>query len=141
MVNRRDASICLIAAFLVIGCSNQQVKDLSKPTKTVTWKELQALQAPEVNMGLVMSAQRGDAAGIKKAATDPKLSELVDEFEKAPIPSQFASPAREKAKTKVVTGYKSLIVSAKGSGSPKELKDTVMSIQEGISEMTSPDLK
>lgn len=137
----RVAFSCVVISLLLLGCSNPQLKELSKPTQEVTWPELKALQSPEVNMGIIMNAQRGDFAGVKKTASDPKFAELVQAFEESEIPSEFASPAREKAKTRVVSDYKTLVNSAKGVGSPQDIKAAVKSLQEGMSELTSADLK
>lgn len=132
--------IGLFSAAILVGCSNVPA-ELSKPPEVVTWPALQALQAPEVNMGIVRSAQMNDLKSLKSNAADPKLEELVKKFEAEPIPSKFASKARDEAKAKVVEGYKYLISTAKGMGSGSDLKKTVEELQVNVGKLTDPALK
>lgn len=138
--NRLQFCVCMAVLGLVMGCSNAETAKLSKPTKPVTWPELAALRAPEVNMAITMNAQQNNIAGVKKAIEDVKLQELVDKFNSAPVPKEFDSPARQKAKEKVSEDYKNMIALAK-SGSNKDIKAAVMTSQESISKLTDPELK
>jgi hypothetical protein len=142
VLSRREICASLLSLVMICGCSsNQQTKALSKPTKPATWPELAALQTPEVGMPILLNAQRGDTAGLKKAATDEKFKGLVDQLVASKIPSEFASPARAAAKTKLEEAYKKLIELASGSGSPKDLKDAALAVQSAIGDVANPDLK
>lgn len=136
----RLLTVGLLSASMFIGCNNVS-PELSKPTEVVTWPALQALQAPEINMGIIRSAQMNDLKGLKTVATDPKLDELVKKLEDEPIPSKFASKAREDAKKQLVGEYRALISGAKGTASGPDLKQTVESITQSLTKITDPALK
>jgi hypothetical protein len=130
-----------VLSFLMIsGCSNVK-PELSKPPEVVTWPALQALQSPDINMGIVRSAQMKDFKSLKANLADAKLEEAVKKFEDEPIPSKFASPAREEAKKNVVKEYKYLISSSKGMASNNDLKSGVDALQQSIAKLTDPSLK
>lgn len=130
----------LLSASMFIGCSNVS-SELSKPTEVVTWPALQALQSPDIHMGIIRSAQMNDMKGLKAHASDPKLDELVKKLEDEPIPSKFASKAREDAKKQLVGEYRALISGAKGMASGPDMKRTVQSITESLTKITDPALK
>lgn len=119
-----------------VGCGpSGKVAEMSAAPKVVTWPTLDTLMEPERNMFIVMSVQTGDLAGAKKAASDPKLKEAVDAFEKDPIPAPFASPAREAAKTDVVKHYRELI---EGKG---DLRKVVQELQTAKGKLVDNNLK
>lgn len=142
MLNRRELCVSLLSLSLVIGCSgNSQTAALSKSTKPVTWPELAAIQAPDIGMGVFLNAQRGDMAGLKKAATDEKFKGLVEKLAASKLPKEFDNPTRAAAKTKMDEAYKKLIELASGSGSAKDLKEAALAAQAATGEVTKTDSK
>lgn len=132
--------IGLLSILVVNGCSNVN-PELSKPPEVVTWSSLQTLQSPEINMGIVRSAQMKDFKSLKASLADPKLEEAVKKFEEEAIPPKFANPAREEVKKTVVKDYKYLISSAKGMASNQDLKTGVDTLQQSMAKLTDPSLK
>lgn len=122
------------------GCGGPPAA-LTKKTEVITWPALQELQAPSVQQGIVLTAQMGDFAACKKNAAAPEFQALVDKFEAEAIPSSMSSPAREDAKKEVLASYKDLIETAKGSGSPKELKAKVDTLTKSLGKLTDSNLK
>jgi len=139
--NRGLMSVSVVLVGLIIGCSNPNIAKINKPTKAVTWPELAALRAPEVNMGIVLNAQTNNIAGLKKAATDAKFQELVSKFNSSSIPKEFDSPARQAAKEQVSKDYNALIEHCKGSGSDKDLKAEALALADSMGKLTDPELK
>ena len=92
-------------------------------------------------MGIFVNAQRGDIAGLKKAASDEKFKGLVEKLAASKIPSEFATPARTTAKTQLDEAYKKLVDLAAGSGSAKDLKEAALAAQAAIGEVTKADTK
>ncbi len=140
MFDSRFLAVGLVSVSVFFGCSNVS-PELSKPTEVVTWPALQALQSPEINMGIIRSAQMNDLKGLKAHASDPKLDELVKKLEDEPIPSKFASKAREDVKKQLVGEYRALISGAKGMASGPDMKRTVQSITESLTKIVDPALK
>jgi len=133
-------SVAFVIAY-ISGCGGGPTPGLTKQQETIAWPALDAIQAPMISMGIHRTADSGDVAGFKKAATDPKLAELVDNLEKEPIPSKWASPAREQAKKDTVDAYRSLIEMAQGSPSAKDIKAKAAEVGTLRSKLADPDLK
>jgi hypothetical protein len=134
----RQLGILLLGFSLLnfVGCGpSGKVAEMSVAPKVVTWPTLDTLMEPERNMFIVMSVQTGDLAGAKKAASDPKLKEAVDAFEKDPVPAAFASPARDAAKADVVKHYRELI---EGKG---DLRKVVQELQTAKGKLVDINLK
>lgn len=140
MITSRFAWFPLLCLVVCAGCSNVS-PELSKPTETVTWPELQALQSPDISMGIIRPMQMRDFKTMKTNLADPKIEELVKKFEASTIPSKFASKAREDAKGKVVSEYKMLISAAKGTGSNNDLKSGGESLLQSLAKLQDPNLK
>ena len=140
MWNRGWSIVLLMVVVLSVGCG-PDTSHLSKPTATVTWPSLKALNDPSVSMTVMMPAQMGDLKTCRKNAADQKIADLVSAFEAEAIPPEFASPARDAAKQKVVTAYKSVIENAKTNGSDKDLKQALDDVKSGFGTLTNPDLK
>ncbi len=140
MWNRGLTVVLLMVLPLSLGCGDN-TSNLSKPTATVTWPALKALNDPSVSMGLIMPSQMGDFKTCRKNAADQKLADLVSAFEAEAIPAQYASPARDAAKQKIVTAYKAIMLNAKTNGSDKDLKLSLADVQAGFASLIDPDLK
>lgn len=134
---------CLMLGFAIAtfaGCGGPS-PELTKKSAVITWPALQSLQNPDVARGIILTAQMGDMAGLKKNAADPKFQGLVDTFAAEPIPSSMASPGRETAKKDVVEIYKKIIEGAKAGTNAKEMKATVASLTKALGVLTDPNLK
>jgi len=136
----RLSLLTVLTAACVAGCSNAPTH-LSKPTETVVWPELQALQSPDIAMGIFRSMQMNDYKTMRASLSDPKVEELVKKLDESKIPSPFASKAREDAKAKVVSEYKLLITTAKGVGSNPDLKRSGEEVLKAMAKLTDPALK
>jgi hypothetical protein len=124
----------------LIGCGGAP-KELTTPTKVVTWPAMAELKSPEVGMGVFRSIQMGDTATLQATLNDNKIEEAVKKFEQEPIPKQFASKAREDLKAEVVKDYKALISGGKSGASFDDLKKTATSIQQNLEKLADPKLK
>ena len=140
MLNRGLSVTLLMVLALSLGCAADN-SHLAKPTETVTWPALKALNDPSVSMGLVMPAQMGDFKTCRKNAADSKLADLVSAFEAEAIPEKFKSTAREAAKQKIVTAYKAIMLNAKSNGSDKDLKLSLEDVKSGMASVIDPNLK
>lgn len=132
--------LLLSSGMLLVGCG-PDTSHLSKPTATVTWPALKALNSQEVMMGIMMPAQMGDFKTVRKNVADPKIEQLVSAFESEAIPKEFASSARDAAKAKVVTSFKGLIGAVKGNGSDQTLKGNVADLKAALAAVIDPELK
>ena len=98
------------AAMIVAGCdaASSQRKKMEGSGAPPSWPALQAFRDPggfdTVGMGM---DREGPAAG-KKAAADPTFKKLLGDFEKEPIPTKFATSARETAKKALVESLRKL---------------------------------
>jgi hypothetical protein len=130
----------VFSSALCLGCGGPS-PELTKPVEAVTWPALEAIQSPDVSMGIHRAAETGDVAGFKSAGGNPQLKELVDKFEAEPIPQKFASPAREEAKKAMVDAYRAVIEKAAGSPSPSEMKSLKEALSDASVKLTDPNLK
>lgn len=140
MVDHRLLGIAIMSVAFVFGCSNVK-PELSKPTETVTWPELQALQNPDVAMGIFRAMQMGDFKTMKASLAKPEVETMIKSLEDSKIPPKFASKAREDAKAKLVTEYRTLVASAKGLGSNQDLKRSGQAVLDAIAKVMDPALK
>ena len=140
MSNRSLSVVLLMVCVLSLGCAND-TSHLSKPTETVTWPALNAMNDPAISMGLIMPSQMGDFKTCRKNAADPKLAELVSALDTEVIPEKYASPARDAAKRKVVLAYRSLMLNAKSNGSEQDLKQALADVKSGMAALADPNLK
>lgn len=99
-----------------------------------TWPALQAMTGEGGMMMVGMSMQMEGPQAAKKAATAPAFSQLVDNFEKEAIPSEFATAEREAAKKTFVESLRGI---AKG-GSDTEIKALWEKARESMGAMTKP---
>ena len=83
-----------------------------------------------VGMGMQMEGP----STAKKAAAAPKFQELVDAFDKEPIPSSFATPARQAAKKNVVEALRKLPQAA----SDDEAKKLWQEVQDNMQTISAP---
>jgi hypothetical protein len=128
---------CLLALLAVIaaGCdpASSTRKKLEGP-KTPNWPAKQALQDEggiiTVGMGIQME---GPKAGAKAAAA-PRFKELLDKFEKEPIPSAFSTPPREAAKKDLVENLRKMAA----GGSDDEIKALWTKAQENLKALAAP---
>lgn len=141
MLNRGVTSVLVVLLAMTLGCAADNTANLSKPTEVVTWPALKALNDPSLSMSLFMPSQMGDFKTCRKNVSDAKLEDLLSAFEAEAIPSNFASPARDEAKQKVVAAYKAVIANAKGNGSDADLKKALDDVRSGLASLTDPTLK
>lgn len=139
-MSRWQASGMALTLLLVAGCTGPDPA-LTQRVEVVTWPELEAILNSEAWMPISRSAESGDVAGVKANLEDPNFVAAVEQFAAAPIPSKFASPAREEAKKKVVELHQALIEKGKGGASPTEVKDLIAQLAEANGKLTDPNLK
>lgn len=128
---------CLLAllALIVVGCEpGASAKKQMQGAAAPTWPALQALQGQGGLMDVGMALDRQGAKGAKEAASAPQFKQLVDEFEKAPIPSGFASSARETAKKNVVESLRKIAA----GGSDEEVKALWQKVRDNMNTVSSP---
>lgn len=128
---------CLLAllALIVAGCEpGGSAKKQMEGSAAPTWPALQALQGDGGLMVVGMALGREGPKAAQDAASSPKFKELVDNFEKAPLPTGYASAARETAKKNVVEALRKI---AQG-GSADELKTLWKQVQDNMTAVTAP---
>jgi len=99
-----------------------------------TWPALQAMNDQGGLMTVGMSMQVEGPKAAQKAAAAPAFNQLLDNLEKAPIPSEFATAEREAAKK---TFVESLRAMAKAD-SDDEIKALWEKARDHMGKMTSP---
>ena len=95
------------------------------------WPALQAMNAEGGLITVGMSMQMQGPKAAQKAAAAPAFNQLLDNFEKEAIPSEFSTAEREAAK-------KSLVESLRGlakAGSDDEIKALWEKAQESTRKM------
>lgn len=133
-MGRAFCSLALLA-LLVAGCEpGASARRQMEGAKAPDWPELQALQGDGGLMVVGMALDREGAKAATKAAAAPQFKQLVDAFEKAPIPSGYATAARETAKKNIVDSLRKV---AEG-GSDEELKSLWQKVRENMKTVTSP---
>ena len=131
----------LLFAVVLAGCGNRAARDLSQRTENVSWPAQQALMDLKYMQPIGMGIQMGDLKEARKTATSPEFEQALTNFEKEPIPSSAASPAREAAKKEVVDAYKTLIEKAKSNASIKDMKETLTVVTNANAKLVDPNLK
>lgn len=117
---------------VLVGCGNDAQERMGG-TVAPSWPELATLQdtcITAIGMGMDMEGPKS----ALQAASAPAFKEAIDGFEGTPIPSQFASGARESAKTELI---KNLRAFAEG-GTDDELKALWDKIQQNVKTLTAP---
>jgi hypothetical protein len=102
---------CLLAlgALIVAGCDpGAGARKKMEGPRAPTWPALEALRGENGMMSVGMSLQMEGPAAAKLAATAPTFKQLLDDFEKQPIPSAFSTTARETAKKDLVETLRKL---------------------------------
>lgn len=126
----------LVVALVVAGCDGtaSQKSRLEGQQQAPTWPALQAFNGesglPVVGMGM---ERQGPKAG-KQAAATPQFKGLLDAFEKEPIPSKWATAAREAAKKDVVDSLRKLAE----AGSDDEIKSLWDKAMAGMKTINAP---
>lgn len=118
MVTRAFYLVVLLA-LLVAGCDpGAGAKKQMEGARAPDWPALQAMKGDGGLMTVGMAMQMEGPKGAQKAAAAPAFSQLLDNFEKEAIPSEFATAERQAAKKTFVESLRGL---AK-AGSDDEIK-------------------
>jgi hypothetical protein len=123
-------------ALIVAGCdaSSSQRSRMEGSGTAPSWPALQALQGQDgiatVGMGM---GRHGPKMG-KKMAAEPRFKDVLDKFEKEPIPSKFATSARETAKKDLVESLRKMAE----AGSDDEIKASWEKAQASMKTLNSP---
>jgi hypothetical protein len=72
------------------------------------WPALQAMNGDGGLIAVGMSMQTQGPQAAKEAAAAPEFKQLLDDLDKTPIPSEFATSAREAAKKDFVESLRKL---------------------------------
>lgn len=127
--------MCALLALVLAGCDpGQSAAKKMQGKAPPTWPALEALKGPEGIMTVGMSMDREGPKTAQKAAAAPTFKQLVDDFEKAPIPSSFATSEREAAKKELVASLRKL---AEG-GPDDELEALYEKARESMKILSSP---
>ena len=140
-MNRRHSLFsAMFVMSLIIGCGGSS-REMSQPTKAVSWPAQKALMDLKILMPIGMAIQTKNVAEARTACSSPDVEKAVDDFEKAEVPKAFASPARETAKKAVVDAYKAMISKGKSNGSLKDLEDARNAVSAATAKLTDGNLK
>ncbi len=130
-------TFCLLAllALVVAGCDpgTNARKKMEGPSAP-TWPALQAVQGEGGLMAVGMSLDTQGPSAAKQAAATPRFKELLDGFEKAPIPSEFSTAAREAAKKDIVETMRKFPDAA----SDAEVKELWQKVRGAMMKVGSP---
>lgn len=128
---------CLLAllAVIVAGCSEAaSTRKKLEGQQAPNWPALQALRDEggiiTVGMGMQMEGPKAAA----KAAAAPRFKELLDSFEKEPIPSAFSTSKRQAAKKDLVDALRKIAA----GGSDDEIKALWEKAQENLKTVGTP---
>jgi hypothetical protein len=86
-----------------------------------------------------MGAQMGNIAGVKEAVGKQKFLDAFAKFESEPIPSKWATPEREAARTDIIKHFKALIDGAKSGASDTDLKASAEAANKAINAISQPN--
>lgn len=117
---------------VIAGCGSDAAKKMGGGLPP-SWPELDAVNevcVTAIGMGMDMEGP----AAAHQAASTPEFKQAVDAFESAPIPSEFATAARETAKTELVQNLRAFIE----GGSDDELKALFEKIGANHQALTTP---
>lgn len=103
-------------------------------TRAPNWPALQALNDQGGMMTVGMALQMQGPAAAKKAAASPDFKKLLDNFDTTPIPSEFATSARQAAKKDLVESLQKL----PDAGSDDEVKSLWEKARSSMQALTSP---
>jgi len=125
----------LALAVLVAGCDGgaSQRRKL-EGQQAPTWPALQAFQGEGGFVTVGMGIDREGPQSAKKAAAAASFKQLLDNLDKEPIPSSFATAAREAAKKDVVDSLRKLAE----AGSDDEIKKLWEKAKASMQTLTSP---
>ena len=125
-------------ALAMAGCTSSEQQALDGPGVVISWPALDELKDPSGAWFKVSRpAQNGNWAGVKRALTETtEFSDLVDAFDKAPIPGKFKTPERETQKNDVVKHLKALIEGAKSGADNKTLEASLKAAQKALTDLT-----
>lgn len=124
-----------LLALMIVGCDGSaSQRSRMEGKQAPNWPALQAMKDQGGLMTVGMSLQMQGPQAAKAAAAAPQFKQLLDNFEKEPIPSEFSTPARETAKKDVVESLRKLAE----AGSDAEIKTLWEKAQEGMKVLSSP---
>ena len=131
----RASYLLALLALIVAGCDpGASARKKMEGVRAPDWPALQALRGEGGIMSVGMSLDmQGPKAG-KQAAAAPRFKELLDAFEKEPIPSGFSTAAREAAKKDLVETLRKLAQ----AGSDQEIKSLWQQALESIKKVGQP---
>ena len=132
--------ICFAAAVLSLaGCDNSETVALQKGSgpEIITWDSLKTIQSRDIMMGVAMNSGMGNFDGLKKHVQEPKFVDAVTAFENEPIPSKYATPDREAARTELINNLQGLIEDAKANAANDQLKAKADAIQTSLKKLVS----
>ena len=115
-------AFCFLAllAVIVAGCEpGASARKKMEGTRAPDWPALKAINGEGGLVTVGMSLQMQGPKGAKQAAAAPKFKQLLDDLEKAPIPSEFSTSARVAAKKDVVESLRKLAE----AGSDNDIKE------------------
>jgi len=129
---------CLLALLALgpAGCDpGQSAARKMQGESAPMWPALEALTSGDESMSSVgMGMDRGGPAEARKAASSARFKELLDDFEKTPIPSSFATSERELAKKELVANLRKVAE----DGPDSEVKAAYDKARENMKILASP---
>ena len=123
----------LVAVLIVAGCDTGQKRKL-EGQKAPDWPALQALRGEGGFVTVGMGLQMEGPQSAKKAAAAPSFKQLLDNFEKEPIPSSFSNAAREAAKKELVESLRKIAE----AGSDSDIKALWEKAQGSMKTLSAP---
>lgn len=131
----RTFYLLVLLALIVAGCDpGSNARKQMEGARAPDWPALQAMKGDGGLMTVGMSMQMEGPAGAQKAAAAPAFGQLLDNFEKEAIPSEFATVERQAAKKALVESLRGI---AKG-GSDDEIKALWEKAQQSMSAIAKP---
>ncbi len=131
----RNFYFCALLTLVLLGCdaaSSQKARMQGTPAPN--WPALSALNSESGMMSVGMALQMQGPAAAKQAAAAPEFKKLLDDFDKAGVPSQFANAARQSAHKELVESLRKLPDAA----SDDEVKSLWEKARASMQTLTTP---